>query len=246
MIQSILKGISTYSDAFSHISKHRLWIYILLPGLLCIVLGAAVISFAYGLSDDLGGLIDNWWRWDFGRSVIEKIAQVFGGILLLAVGAIVFKQLIMVILSPFMSILSAKVEEQLTGIVQEESSFSIGKAFNDIARGLRLAVRNIFRELLATAFLFILGLIPVLTPFTTGLIFLIQSYYAGFGNTDYALERRFGFRDSVRYMKRNRGVTIGNGIIFMLLFLSVVGFLFALPLGTVAATIQTVNKLENE
>ena len=110
---------------------------------------------------------------------------------------------------------------------------------SDMLRGLRLAIRNATRELLATALLFLIGLIPVLTPFTTALIFLLQSYYAGFGNTDFTLERHFNYRESVRYVQRNRGLTLGNGIIFMALFLSVVGFIIALPLGTVAAALQT-------
>ena len=244
MISNIVEGLTTYGAAIKHVSKHRLWMYILLPGLLSLMLAAMVISSAYGFSDNLGGLIDNLWRWDFGKSVVEKIAQVFGGILILAVGAILFKQILMVVMAPFMSILSAKVEEQVTGI-KPEAPFSVNKMISDVLRGLRLAIRNVTRELLATAFLFIIGLIPVFTPFTTALIFIIQSYYAGFGNTDFALERRYNYRDSIKYVRRHRGVTIGNGIIFMLLFLSVIGFLFALPLATVAATLQTVKRVEN-
>ena len=95
-----------------------------------------------------------------------------------------------------------------------------------------------------TIFLLIIGLIPVFTPFTTALIFLLQSYYAGFGNMDFTLERHFKFKESVRFVKKNRGLAIGNGIVFMLLFLSVVGFLFALPLGTVSATIQSLKKID--
>lgn len=244
MIANIFKGITTYKAAFRHISKNGLWLYVLLPGLLSLLLAGGVISFAYGLSDDVGGLIDGFWKWEFGKSIVEKIAQVFGGLLILIVGAIIFKQLIMVVLSPFMSILSAKVEEQVTGI-KSDTGFSIGKAIKDVMRGLRIALRNITRELLLTGFLFLLGLIPLFTPFTTALIFLVQSYYAGFGNTDYTLERHYNYKDSIRFVKRNRSLTLGNGIVFMLMFLSVIGFLFALPLSTVAATLQTLKKMEN-
>ena len=245
MISNIIEGISTYSAAVRHISKHKLWGYVFLPGMLSIILAAIVISISLGLSDDLGGWIDNLWKWGWGKSVVEKIAQAFSGLLILIFGALIFKQILMVLLAPFMSILSAKVEEQLTGI-KGDSSFSIAKAISEMFRGLRLAVRNIIRELLATIVLFIIGLIPLFTPFTTVLIFILQSYYAGFGNTDFTLERHLNYRDSVRFVQQNRGAAIGNGIVFMVLFLSVVGFFFALPLSTVASALQTLKRIESE
>ncbi|HFA49907.1 MAG TPA: EI24 domain-containing protein [Bacteroidetes bacterium] len=245
MIKNTADGIRSYGAAMRHISKHGMWAYILLPGLLCLVLGGIIISAAWGFSDDLGGLISNFWKWDFGKPAVEKIVQVFGGLLILAFGAVFFKQIIMVVLAPFMSILSEKVEKQLTGEISQRS-FSVGRALSDIVRGLRIATRNIIRELLATVFLLLIGLVPTFAPFTTVLIFLIQSYYAGFGNMDYTLERHFSYKNSIRFVKKNRGLALGNGIVFMLLFFTVIGFLFALPLGTVAATIQTVKKLENK
>ncbi len=244
MIAGITEGITTYAAAIRHVSRFGLWGYVLLPGLLSLLLALGILSMAWGLSDNLAGLILGWWSWDWGRSVVEIIAQVLGGLLIIAVGAVLFKQLIMVVLAPVMSILSAKVEAQITG-KQPDDSFSVGRVFSEMVRGLRVALRNIVRELSATFFLLLLGLIPVLTPFTTLLIFLIQSYYAGFGNADYTLERHYSYRDSVRFVQQHRGLSIGNGIVFMLLFLSVVGFLFALPLGTVAATLQTLKRIDH-
>ncbi|MEO1261871.1 MAG: EI24 domain-containing protein [Bacteroidota bacterium] len=243
MIGNVIKGLTSYGAAVKHISKHKMWLYVLLPGLLSLLMAALVISSAIGFSDSLGALIDGFWKWDFGKSVVEKIAQIFGGLLILAVGAILFKQILMVVLAPFMSILSAKVEEQVTGN-KTETPFSFNKMIADMLRGLRLAVRNAIRELFVTALLFLIGLVPIFTPFTTVLIFLLQSYYAGFGNTDFTLERHFNYRESIRFVRRNRGLTLGNGIIFMALFLSVIGFIIALPLGTVAATLHTTKKLE--
>ena len=245
MIGNVVKGLTTYGAAVRHISKYRLWLYVLLPGLLSLLLAAMVIALAFGFSDNLGSVIDNLWRWDWGRTIVEKIAQIFGGLLILALGAILFKQTLMVVLAPFMSMLSAKVEEQVTGVKIKEP-FSVNKVFSDMLRGLRLAIRNVIRELLATALLFLIGLVPVFTPFTTALIFLLQSYYAGFGNMDYTLERYYNYKNSIRFVRRNRGLTLGNGIIFMVLFLSVVGFIVALPLATVAATLQTIKRIEEE
>jgi CysZ protein len=158
-------------------------------------------------------------------------------------GLIIFKQLIMVICSPILSVLSERVEDQLTG-KHSGSGFSLRQITSDFMRGLRIALRNIFRELSLTIVLLLLGLVPIFTPFTTIAIFIIQAYYAGFGNMDFALERHFRYRDSVRFVQRYRGLAVGNGAIFILLLLTFVGFLVALSLSTVAVTIETVKRLE--
>ncbi len=244
MIKDFLDGISSYLAAIRHVSRFRMWGYIILPGVFCVLIGMAVFGAAWGFSDEIGGLIDNLWRWDWGKEVAETAAQVFGGLLVLFLGLIIFKQLIMVLLAPFMSILSEKVENQLAGNSNGGTKLSLRQVVSDILRGLRIALRNILRELLLTLFLLLLGLIPVFSIFTTALIFLLQAYYVGFGNMDYTLERHFRYRDSVRFVKRNRGLAIGNGVVFLLMLFSFVGFLFALPLGTVAATIETAKRLE--
>ncbi|MBI5916055.1 MAG: EI24 domain-containing protein [Bacteroidetes bacterium] len=243
MVKNFLDGISSYGAAFRHVSKHGLWGYVLLPGLLSLAIGIGVFALAWGFSDNVGNLLDNLWRWDWGRAWVEKIAQVFGGLLLLLMGMIMFKQIIMVVSAPAMSILSEKVENQLLGI-DGGTKLSIPQILSDLQRGLRIALRNIVREVFLTIILLLAGLIPLLTPFTTALIFVLQAYYAGFGNIDFALERHFRYRDSVRFVQNNRALAIGNGTVFLLLLFTFVGFLFALPLGTVAATIETTKRLE--
>jgi CysZ protein len=73
----------------------------------------------------------------------------------------------------------------------------------------------------------------------------VQSYYAGFGNMDYTLERHFKYSESIDFVKQNKGVAIGNGIVFMLfLLIPVVGIILVLPLSVTAATTETVKLLE--
>jgi len=47
----------------------------------------------------------------------------------------------------------------------------------------------------------------------------------------------------VRFVRRHRALALGNGLVFMALLLTLIGFLFALPLGAVAATLETVRLL---
>ncbi len=245
MLKNFLDGITSYGTAIGHVNRHGLWGYILLPGLLCLLVGIGVFGLAWSLSDNIGDVLDNLWRWDWGRATVAKIAQVFGGLLVFFLGMIVFKQVVMVISAPILSILSEKVENQLVG-VESRPGFSLKQIISDLSRGLRVALRNILREIGATVFLLLLGLIPIFTPFTTALIFIVSAYYAGFGNMDFALERHFRYRESVSFVQNNRMLAIGNGAVFLFLLFTFIGFLFALPLGTVAATIETTKRLKGK
>ena len=243
MIQGFIEGITSYSKALQLISRFRLWGYVWLPGLLSVLLGLAIFGTAWGLSDDIGGWIgqfypEHWW----GGQVVQRIANVFGGLLVLALGLILFKHLVMAIASPFMSFLSEKIEKKMLGAA--EVKFTLARAISDLVRGVTIALRNIIRELFFTVLLLLLGLIPLFSPFTAVLIFLVQAFYAGFGNMDFTLERHFRVRSSVRFVRRHRGLAIGNGTVFLLLLFTGVGFLFALPLGTVAATAETIKRLD--
>ena len=245
MLKDFFEGFTTYGAAIKHIEKHGLWGYVLLPGLLCVLVGIGIFGLAWNLSDNVGSMLDNLWVWDWGRNVVAQVAQVFGGLLVFLIGLIIFKQMVMVISAPIMSILSEKVENQLVGRTNSVG-FSAKQIVSDILRGLRIALRNIFRELGATLFLLVLGLIPVFTPFTTVLIFILQAYYAGFSNLDFVLERHYRFRESVQFVQCNKMLAIGNGAVFMLLLFTFIGFLFALPLGTVAATIAATKRINGK
>ncbi len=249
MIYDFIAGVTSYASALNHITKHKLWSYVLLPGLLSLLLGLGIFGMAWGLAATVGELLDNLWVWDWGRTVVEKASTVLGGILVLIIGLILFKQIIIIVLGPLMSALSKKVEHQLLGDKFVEPKMSFGQNVSVIFRSLKIVLRNIIRELLFTLLLLTLGFVPLLSPFVAVFIFLLQSYYAGFGNLDFALERHLGFKDSIRFVHRQRGLAIGNGVIYIALLFTIIGFLVALPLSTVAATIETVKrvgKIENQ
>jgi CysZ protein len=156
----------------------------------------------------------------------------------------VFKAAIMAIAAPFMTPISEKIEMHLTG-KKLDLTDSPKEYIASIVRATRINARNLLLEILATIPLLILGLIPIINIFSTILIFYIQSYYAGFGNMDYTLERYRSYRGAIKFVANNKGVAAGNGFIFiLLLFIPVVGICIALPLSTAAATIDTIKKLD--
>ena len=95
--------------------------------------------------------------------------------------------------------------------------------------------------------LLLLKFIPVVNIFSTISLILLQAYYAGFGNMDYTLERHFKYRESVQFIRKNRGIAIGNGLVFILfLIIPIIGVILVLPMSVTAASIKTVELLEKD
>ena len=244
MINDFFDGLKAYGKAFRLISKLGLWGYTFIPAIITILLMLGIGYSAYGLSDNFGHLLTGWWPFEWGSAFINSIGSWIGGLFIGIIGILLLKYIVLILVAPFMSILSEKVESKLTG-KKNTQHFKLSKAFKDMARGLRLAIRNISRELFFTLLLILFGLVPLIGFISPILIFIVQSYYAGFGNADYTLERYFKVRQSINFARQHRGLMIGNGVVFMGLLMTGVGFLFAPPLATVAATLESIERLES-
>ncbi|MFD2542821.1 EI24 domain-containing protein [Lacinutrix gracilariae] len=245
MVKNILKGLKAYANSFTLISQLKLWKFFFIPIIISIITAIIIGVSAYGFSDNVGSFIAKLWFWEWGKETFTSIATVIGGIAVLAIGLILYKHIIMALSAPFMSPVSEKIEAHLTGI---ENHTHRNTSFKEqLWRGIRINIRNLGKELLYTIPLLFLKFIPVVNVFSTVLLFVLQAYYAGFGNMDYTLERHFKYRESIQFIRKNRGVAIGNGIVFMLfLLIPVIGVILVLPLSVTAASISTVNLLKDE
>ena len=246
MISGFLNGVYAYAHAFRFVFKHRLWGYVLVPGLISLLLGIAIFGTAWSVSDNIAAWLIDWYPWERGRDAVEVTVQIFGGLSVAVLGLVVFKHLVLAVSSPVMSLLSEKVERIING-KSPDIPFTFAQISKDTIRGLSLALRNIIRELFYTVILLILGLlIPIISPFTSFLIFVIQAFYAGFGNMDYTLERYYRQRASIQFVRKYKSLAVGNGTVFLLMLFTGVGFLFALPFSTIAATTETLKRLGRE
>tara|TARA_R110001592_G_scaffold194641_1_gene442195 strand:+ start:44 stop:811 length:768 start_codon:yes stop_codon:yes gene_type:complete len=245
MINNILKGIKAYTGTFALISQLKLWKYFAIPIIISVVTALMIGLSAYGLSDNIGRFIANIWPWEWGSETFTSISTFIGGIVVIAIGLILYKHIIMAFSAPFMSPVSEKIEAHLTGVERHnhrKTSFQ-----EQLWRGIRINIRNLGKELLFTIPLLLLKFIPIVNIFSTALLFLLQAYYAGFGNMDYTLERHFKYKESINFVGRHKGIAIGNGIVFMLfLLIPVVGVILVLPMSVTASSINTVNLLEQE
>lgn len=246
MFKNITDGIKAYSQAFELMSKLKLWKYFIIPIVISLITFSAIFISAYGLSDNLGAWISKIWIWDFGKTLFTSFSKILSYALIITIGLISYKHIIMAISAPFLSPVSEKIEMHLIGhnIAHKHRKTSFQE---QLIRGLRINIRNLFRELFISIIIIIGGfIIPFIgNIISTSLLFIVQAYYAGFGNMDYTLERHFKYRDSIKFVQRHRGIAIGNGIIFMLfLLIPVLGVIIVLPLSVTAASIKTVELLK--
>jgi len=245
MIKNILSGIRAYFGTLKLISQLKLWQYFIIP-IVISVLTAMIIGFtAYGLSDNIGRFLAKIWVWEWGKETFITITSFIGAIFLLVIGLILYKHIILALSAPFMSPVSEKIEIHINGSLRSNHRKTTFQ--EQLWRGIRINIRNLGKELLITLPILLLKFIPLVNIFSTILLFLVQAYYAGFGNMDYTLERHFNYKESVNFVSKNKGVSIGNGIVFMLcLLIPVVGIIIVLPLSVTAASVKTVELLNQE
>ena len=243
MIKNILQGLQGYTRAFGLISKLKLWKYFFVPIIISFVTAVIIGVLAYGLSDNIGNFIAKVWFWDWGKETFTTISSFIGGFVVVALGLILYKHIIMALSAPFMSPVSEKIEAHLTGIQKHQhrnTSFS-----EQLSRGIKINLRNLARELLLTIPILLISFIPIIGITSGILLFLTQAYFAGFGNMDYTLERHFKYNESISFVRRYRGIAIGNGIVFMLLLLiPIFGIILVLPLSVTAASLKTVQLIK--
>jgi CysZ protein len=243
MIKNIISGIKAYFGAFSLISKLKLWKYFAIPMIISLITAITIFGSAYGLSDNIGAFISKIWIWDWGKETFSSISNFIGGLIVIVIGLILFKHIIMALSAPFMSPVSEKIEAHLTG--NPPHSHRDTTFMQQLIRGIKINGRNLFMELLLTIPILLLKFIPVVNIFSTILLFMVQAYYAGFGNMDYTLERHYKYKDSLQFVRKHRGLAIGNGIVFILfLLIPVIGVILVLPLSVTAASTRTVQALK--
>lgn len=246
MVKDIFNGIQAYFSAYTLLNKLNLWRFFVAPIVISFLLGTFLIFTAYGLSDDLGNYIASIWGFTWGKQTVTAISHFIGGLIILAFGIVIFKNVLMAIVSPFMSPISEKIEQHFLGTIDKKRK-GLKAQTSAFARGIRLNIRNLVMEILWIVPFFIFSFIPLIGFVFLLLIFFVQAYYAGFGNMDTTLERYFSYKDSVAFVRKRRGIAIGNGIVFMLILLiPVLGILIVLPLSIVASTTETLKALHPE
>ena len=229
IVSGIGIGLKTYGRALNLIFSNNLWWFFLFPLLLNILLFIGGIAAMASLSDFLK-------EWFEGLLIIEEsesfMAFVFH-LLLVAVKwlvpilsyliyfllyALIGGYVTLIIMSPVLAYLSERTEKILTG---NDYPFDAEQLARDVLRGVMIAIRNAFFQLLFTIGFLLIGIIPIIGWAASIIgIYCVSAYYYGFAFMDYSNERkRLSVAESTAFIKANKGVAVGNGGIFLFTFL---------------------------
>ena len=237
---SFVNSILYYPKALNFVFKNGLSKYFIYSGFISLVLGSLTFGSVYFFADDLGAWISAFYPFDWGASAISKVSAYLGGAIISIFSFIIYKYALLICVGPFMGPLSEKVQEIKTNIPTTKQG--IGQVGYGVIRGIRLALRNVIRELFYSLIVLMLGLLPIFSPFSAVLLLAIQAFYIGFANVDYHLEKTHSVSESVTYNRANRFSSIGNGAGYMMILLiPIIGLLMAPVLGTVAATLKVLD-----
>jgi CysZ protein len=235
------EGITAYADAFRFIAKHKLWYLFLWPILFVIALVFVGFEAVNVLVDYLQIEIQSWIGLDKQEGALGTalswailiIVKVFFWLLNFSF----LKYLVFILLSPLLAYVSEKVEKIETG---KDYPFNMPRFVNEVTRGILMAIRNMLLEYVLLFILFIVSiLLPFLVLITPFIGFFVSAYFYGFSFLDYNNERQqLAVKQSVALMKRNKGIAVGTGSIFSLLFLiPFLGIVLAPILGAVSSAL---------
>lgn len=242
-IKELIVSVKAYFKVLPFVLKHQIWSFFLLPIILNSLLFFGLVYFAMSMSSEisekmsmylmgLDWISSSWFSFalEFGISYLLKLVLFYF--------LWQFYQLLsLIFLSPLFSYLSEQVQEALTGVKHD---FSIDQFGKDVIRGVIIALRNIFYQLVWMLILYVLVIfIPIFAPLLPLALFMLGGYYYGFTMIDYRSEvMRMDTKQSRFFVKKHRYLALGNGMVFqMILFIPVVGTIFAPSFALVAAAL---------
>ncbi|MGE0561580.1 MAG: EI24 domain-containing protein [Flavobacteriales bacterium] len=242
-------GLSAYGKALEIIFSKGLWWFFIFPVILNVLFffgGFALIDWlteyttgwAYNLVNDENA---TYWGVEYVQGILSGFIWLVFKILFFFVFAYLGGYIVIIFMAPVFSILSEKTEKILTG---KKYPFDADQLMRDIVRGVLIAFRNLFIELVFILAVFMLSFIPVVGQLGAIFLFFVSSYFYGFSFMDYTVERqRYSIAQSVDFIRKNKGIAVANGVLFSVFMLipfcgyTLAGFVSIISV--VAATIST-------
>ena len=247
MLKEIIIAFQSYVKAHHFISKHKLWKWILIPGILYTILFTIGIYFFWQSAATAVAAVSHFTHLDrflqHRQSATLSFFFVMGAMMVHLILVFfyfsLFKYLFLIIGSPLFAYLSQHAEALITA---PEGDFRLdGKQlFQDMRRGIRVALRNSVWQTVYTVSILILSFIPVIGWITPVIATLVECYYYGFSMLDYSCQRhKLSQSASLAYISRHKGLATGNGIIFYgMHFIPVLGWVLAPAYAVIASTIS--------
>jgi CysZ protein len=223
LLKEIIIAIQGYLKAHEFIKAHRLWKWIIIPGIIYAILflvsmyyfGKTAnlfiewISTVTGLNSWLGHTHDGFLGFLFALSGlffwINQMLLYFS----------LFKYIWLILGSPAFAYLSEKTEAIIKGT---HTPINYEQLKKDALRGCRIALRNAAWQTVYMVTILLLTLVPLIGWATPLFAILVDCYYFGFSMLDYSSERKnVSPAESIYFIGSHRGLAIGNGLLFYLM-----------------------------
>ncbi len=247
MLKEIVITIQSWGEAHRFISEHKLWKWVVIPGLIYTLL---FITAMYFFGRSATAVIEYFTHIMHLSDWIQKFENSLLGFLFTFTGIILwmvliqfyfsfFKYICLIIGSPAFAYLSRKTEFIIEG---NDHSPSWSEIKSECARGAFIAIRNCGWQTIYLLGLMLLALVPVIGWITPLMVLGVECYYYGFSMLDYGLARnKFSTSKSIQFISQHKGFAIGNGFLFYLMHAVIV---FAPAYAIIAGTL-TAHKVKN-
>ena len=252
MLKELILAIRAYFSAHRFIVQHKLWKWMIVPGILyaylfvlgmnyfsqsssffieSIILKTGLKSWVDTLNNDLIGFfitMGSFWLW----------------FTLLLFYFALFKYLFLILFAPFFAYLHLRIDA-----IKNETAFVFNsKAYRKlIARALLLNVTNLLWQTVYLIPIVIICTLPIIGWFTPIFTILIECYFLGAAMLDYNLASEQKNKvTAAAYVNNHKGLPIGNGLVFYLLhFIPIIGWMTAPFYSLIAAQLNTQEVKDN-
>lgn len=245
MLKEIVIAIQSYFQAHQFVRQHKLWKWILIPGILYALLFSVGMYFFWESTNEAVSYISNLvglqkWLARMENSFLNFLfilGELIIRVILVFFYFSLFKYLFLIIGSPIFAYLSEKTASILEG---RDFPFSFKQLLTDIVRGIKLALRNTLWQTVYTISILLLSFIPVVGWVTPMIALFVECFYYGFSMLDYSCERRkMSPAQSITFINQHKGLAIGNGLVFYIMHAVIfVGWVLAPSYAVIAATLS--------
>lgn len=242
-MKAITLVFNSFSDSFKVIKDAGLRKFYFLPGIISMFLFGGFIYLGEYLSLNLASALESFFKLKEYGSILYIFIKILVWICTVFFYYLVYKSLLLVIISPILGYVSERVETHLTG---KKFDFTFKDNLRFLIRGIDIGLKSFFKQMVGTCVVMLLGFIFPINLSIPLLIFIIQGYFTGFSFMDYTLERyNLSPKESLDFLKKQRVyAALCGGIFTLLFFIPVVGIFIAPLITCVATTMITLELLK--
>ena len=208
-------GVADYGAAHRLLFATGLWKLFLVPGLLSVLYVPCSLVAGYLLLRRLPGFLHDHWIPGFLQSGLTmSVLSVLTAMVGVALGFILFRNVIMILYSPFLGLLSEATERAVSGPGTAEGGIRIpfGEIVRSAVRGSSLSLLTLMLAAVGLLLACLMALLPVLGTLLGSIVTALVTWFlagAGFGHHAHQPFKRIDLR-AVKMRNSIPALNFGN------------------------------------